>query len=146
MLASVDIKAARWITASSRGRACLARGLLLGWLLLTVACRAVVPAGYMPQASSERQVALAFCSPDSALSTILVVAGTPGDHPEPTADSLDCAFCLLAQQAEYLPPRGDTTFLAPQAHAPPGLAPHPLPAPTAILGGPPLGPRAPPLA
>ncbi|SPU53328.1 DUF2946 family protein [Bordetella trematum] len=146
MLASVDIQTAQWTAARLRRPSRLARGWLLGWLLLMVACRAMVPAGYMPQASSERQVALTFCSPDSALSTILVAAGSPGDHPESGADALACAFCLLSQQAACLPHRGDIAFFAPLAQAPPGLAPLPLPAPTATIGGPPLGPRAPPLA
>ena len=118
---------------------------LLCLVLLAFACRAVVPAGYMPGLSEQNGFAMTFCTAQGVVTTLWVgssdAAGktSQDDH----AVGLDCPFGLLLAQAA-LPdqdaplPAGVVTY-RPVSFQPPYRALPPLPA-----LGPPLGSRAPP--
>ncbi len=128
------------------GCAARARGVL--WLaLLALALRALVPAGYMPDAGAlhDGRLAVTFCSAAGDLST-LTLALSPGDKSKAGHDTADtgalCPFGLLAHVAPAPAPALTPLLLAVGLHAPPAPASDAPPAPTAP--GPPLGSRAPP--
>ncbi|MBK1782200.1 DUF2946 family protein [Advenella sp. WQ 585] len=114
---------------------------------LSFLCRALIPAGYMPDFSGAREgkFSITICTA-TGTNTILVDANgelvepSSGDYP----DNQDCAFCLVASQT--LMPAPEMPALAVFLTSRPVSLPHanhalpPLPA-----QGPPLGSRAPPL-
>ncbi len=128
------------------GSAARARGVL--WLaLLALALRALVPAGYMPDARAlhDGRLEVTFCSAAGDLSA-LALALSPGDknkagHETAEAGAL-CPFGLLAHVAPAPAPALTPLLLAAGRHALPAPARDAPPVRTA--SGPPLGSRAPP--
>jgi len=124
--------------------------------------RALVPAGFMPDASALQagHIELTLCSPGGASARAVTVDWSPpsrmtpsadapasaaSDHPnDPLADGTECPFSLIAAQGIIAPPELAVAMVAApfapvaEHHAPLALA---LPA-----QGPPLGSRAPPTA
>ncbi|MEN4922760.1 DUF2946 family protein [Achromobacter spanius] len=127
-------------------RALRAEGVL--WLaLLALALRALVPAGYMPDAGAlhDGRLEVTFCSAAGDLSVLSVGLasedGGKAGHDTAGAGAL-CPFGLLAHVAPAPAPATAPLLLATAGHAPPPPAHRALPAQPAQ--GPPLGPRAPP--
>ncbi|WP_454696172.1 DUF2946 family protein [Achromobacter aegrifaciens] len=124
-----------------------ARGVL--WLaLLALALRALVPAGYMPDARAlhDGRLEVTFCSAAGDLSA-LTLALSPGDKNKAGHDTAEagalCPFGLLAHVAPAPGSALTPLLLAASRHALPAPARDAPPAQTA--SGPPLGSRAPPL-
>ena len=134
-----------------RQRALNFRLITLYVMLLALALRALVPAGFMPDAGALRdgRLEMAFCS-GSGVQTIVVDThhqnhGAPasGDLPQQQSQSNDCPFSVLsalpAMPAMDLAPAALPLLLSPLQ-----ASPYAAPAFAAIPQGPPLGPRAPP--
>ncbi len=126
----------------ARHRLC-ASYLLACLALLTLAIRALMPAGYMPSASAARhgKLELAICSPSGAHASAWVDVEFPPEH----GGAPECPFWILLAPAG-LPP-------TPLAALPalPAILPLPVLAaftagPSLPARGPPLGSRAPPRA
>jgi len=126
------------------------RGVL--WLaFLGVLLRAVVPAGYMPDARAlhDGRLEVTFCSAAGDLSTFKIALSADGKTADGTGDhrsaetGAQCPFGLLA----HVTP-APTPYVAPLALAAGRHAPAPAPTPDALpvqpAQGPPLGSRAPP--
>lgn len=129
------------------GCAARARGVL--WLaLLALALRALVPAGYMPDARAlhDGRLEVTFCSAAGDLSTLSVAlagGGSDGDSGHDAANTgAQCPFGLLAHVAPA-PTPALTPILLPTGRY---VAPPPVYRALPSLGpqGPPLGSRAPP--
>ena len=128
------------------GCAARARGVL--WLaLLALALRALVPAGYMPDARAlhDGRLEVTFCSAAGDVSA-LTLALSPGDKNKAGHDAADagalCPFGLLAHVAPAPAPALTPLLLAAGRHALP--APASAAPPASAAAGPPLGSRAPP--
>ncbi len=128
------------------GSAARVRAVL--WLaLVALALRALVPAGYMPDARAlhDGRLEVTFCSASGDLSalTLALSSGDQGKSGHDTADSgALCPFGLLAHLAPAPAPAITPLLLAAGRHALPAPLRETLPAQTAA--GPPLGSRAPP--
>lgn len=131
------------------GRAARARGVL--WLaLLALALRALVPAGYMPDARAlhDGRLEVTFCSAAGNLSTLNVAlaraggdGGGPSGH-DAAETGAQCPFGLLAHVTPAPTPTPTPVLLPAGRYVPPPPAYRALPALAAH--GPPLGSRAPP--
>lgn len=110
-----------------------------------MAWRAVLPAGFMPDAAAAREgkLVLTLCTGSGIPATVLLDLNGDADH-DPANDNAgaDCPFCLMASPG--LPPDAETTVAAHDApaRALPPAAYRAAPALPAL--GPPLGSRAPP--
>jgi hypothetical protein len=133
--------------SSSRG---LAYGMrartLLCVLALVTLFRALVPAGYMPDAAALRQgrLEISFCSAAGGSSSVLqALVETPRDEHAPDA-AQECPFWMVAHQAFDLPPMAGAAVLpaTPAVSRPMAVLQRALP--PLPPAGPPLGPRAPP--
>ena len=128
-------------------RAMRAEGVL--WLaLVALALRALVPAGYMPDARAlhDGRLEVTFCSAAGALPGLSVPfpADDGGKAGHDTAGTgAQCPFGLLAHVAPAPAPALTPLLLAPAGQAPSSPAPRALPIQPAQ--GPPLGSRAPPI-
>jgi hypothetical protein len=130
------------------GRAARAHGVL--WLaLLALTLRALVPAGYMPDARAlhDGRLEVTFCSAAGDLSTLSVaLARAAGDERPSGHDAAktgaQCPFGLLAHVAPAPTPAVTPILLPAGRYVPPPPAYRALPALAAH--GPPLGSRAPP--
>lgn len=127
-------------------RALRANGVL--WLaLLALALRALVPAGYMPDARAlhDGRLEVTFCSAAGDLST-LSVALSPDSGGKAGHDAADtgaqCPFGLLAHVAPAPAPMPAPMLLPAAPRTLPAPVHRALPAQPAQ--GPPLGSRAPP--
>ena len=127
-------------------RALRANGVL--WLaLLALALRALVPAGYMPDARAlhDGRLEVTFCSAAGDLST-LSVALSPDSGGKARHDAADtgaqCPFGLLAHVAPAPAPMPAPMLLPAAPRTLPAPVHRALPAQPAQ--GPPLGSRAPP--
>lgn len=116
------------------------------WVMVAaLALRALVPAGFMPDAGALRdgRIQLAFCTAGGDALSVPLDVSTSGKTRHDQAAPADCPFGMLAAQAAIVPPAmlsaipvvGAATRV--RHHA--GGALPPLPA-----HGPPLGSRAPP--
>lgn len=123
------------------------RGVL--WLaFLALLLRALVPAGYMPDARAlhDGRLEVTFCSAAGDLSTFKIALppdGKTGEH-RGADTGAQCPFGLLAHVTPAPTPCVAPLALAVGRIAPPAPARPALPAQPAH--GPPLGSRAPPLA
>lgn len=126
------------------------RGVL--WLaFLALLLRALVPAGYMPDARAlhDGRIEVTFCSAAGDLSTFKIALSPDGNADAGTGEhrsadtGAQCPFGLLA----HVTP-APTPYLAPLALAVSRRLPPPAPAHQALPAqpaqGPPLGSRAPP--
>lgn len=127
-------------------RALRAHGVL--WLaLLALALRALVPAGYMPDARAlhDGRLQVTFCSAAGGLSA-LSVALSPDGSASAGHDAADtgaqCPFGLLAHVAPATAPASTPVLLARSASVPRAVTA--LVLPTQAARGPPVGSRAPP--
>ncbi len=118
------------------------------WLaLLALTLRALVPAGYMPDARAlhDGRLEVTFCSAAGDLPA-LTLALSSGDQGKAGHDAADagalCPFGLLAHLAPAPAPAISPLLLAASRPALPAPARETLPAQAAA--GPPLGSRAPP--
>lgn len=137
------------LTRPPRSRGALrVRGVL--WLaFLALLLRAVVPAGYMPDARAlhDGRLEVTFCSAAGDLTTVKIALSSDGKSGggHSSADTgAQCPFGLLAHVTPA--PAAQT---APLALAVSRAAPFPpahVAAPVQPAQGPPLGSRAPPLA
>mgnify|MGYP000200152346 CR=1 FL=1 len=120
---------------------------LLCLLVLAFVVRALIPAGFMPQADPAQggEMALSLCTSTGDMVTMKVDMGRPApDVPDPSHAHADCAFNMLSHQALTLPPwpvavasASHARDLAPVADLQAARPPQPA-------AGPPLGSRAPP--
>ena len=126
------------------------RGVL--WLaFLALLLRALVPAGYMPDARAlhDGRIEVTFCSAAGDLSTFKIALsqdGKPGDgtgEHRSAETGAQCPFGLLAHVTPAPTPYVAPLALAVSRIAPPAPARPALPAQPAQ--GPPLGSRAPPI-
>lgn len=109
-------------------------------------CRAVIPAGYMPDASSARddKLAITFCTAGGGVSVLkLDLSASEDSSSDEHAGLHECPYGLVVSQAALL--GQDAPVLAGMIvyrplELPPGNLTQPLPS---ILG-PPFGSRAPP--
>lgn len=117
-------------------------------LVLAMMLRALIPAGYMPDAAALRdgRVLITFCTVGSGISTAPLDLGDhDGNAAHQDGAASACPFGILAQQAFDMPLAATAVapavalvaWSAPFALNPALLAPQPP--------GPPLGSRAPPL-
>ena len=127
-------------------RSLRAEGVL--WLaLVALTLRALVPAGYMPDAGAlhDGRLQVTFCSAAGDLSVLSVGLASDDNgkdrHDAAGAGAL-CPFGLLAHVAPAPAPAATPLLLAAAGHAPPPPIHRALPAQPAQ--GPPLGSRAPP--
>ncbi|WP_313388427.1 DUF2946 family protein [Achromobacter aegrifaciens] len=134
----------RLIRLQHLGSAARARGVL--WLaLLALALRALVPAGYMPDARAlhDGRLEVTFCSAAGDVSALALSPEDKGKAGHDTADAgALCPFGLLAHVAPAPAPALTPLLLAAGRHALP--APASATPPTPAAAGPPLGSRAPP--
>ncbi|MGE8641037.1 MAG: DUF2946 family protein [Achromobacter sp.] len=130
------------------GRAARAHGVL--WLaLLALTLRALVPAGYMPDARAlhDGRLEVTFCSAAGDLTTLNVALARAAGDDRPTGHDAaktgaQCPFGLLAHVAPAPTPAVTPILLPAGRYVPPPPAYRALPALAAH--GPPLGSRAPP--
>ena len=134
-----------------RQRALNFRPITLYVMLLALALRALVPSGFMPDASALRdgRLEMAFCS-GSGVQTVVIDThhhdqGAPasGDMPHQQSQSNDCPFSVLSA-LPAMPAMDPAPVGLPLLLSPILAAPYVAPAFAAILQGPPLGSRAPP--
>src|SRR5690606_21282324 len=110
-------------------------------------CRAIIPAGYMPDASraQEGKFAVTFCTSGSENGTIFLDLHNRPDLPT-SSDQVDnqyCPFGIVASQR--LAPSQDMPALVGSISPRPALLPqHNQSLPPLPARGPPLGSRAPP--
>lgn len=127
-------------------RALRANGVL--WLaLLALALRALVPAGYMPDARAlhDGRLEVTFCSAAGNLPTLSLTLPADGGGKaahDAANTGAQCPFGLLAHLTPATAPPGVPLLLAAAGHPLPPPAHRALPAQPAQ--GPPLGSRAPP--
>lgn len=122
---------------------------VLALLLLALAVRGAIPAGYMPtDARSDQAALLSLCvSPGheaSALAMLAGLGGAPGT-PEDSAAMQACAFAIVAHQALDLPPPAIGLPALPSGAFHPQPATRQQPGLYVSRTGPPLGARAPPV-
>lgn len=121
---------------------------MLCLLALATLFRALVPVGYMPDASALRQgrLEISFCSAAGGAPTVLqaLIDSAPHDAHQDDATAQECPFWMVAHQALDLPPAPCAAPLAAISGVPPDL-PAARALPPLPPAGPPLGPRAPPI-
>jgi hypothetical protein len=125
----------------------IGRHILMCLLAIAMALRALIPAGYMPDANALRdgRVEITFCIAGSGLSVSAIdLNDHDGKAGHPDSVASECPFGILAQQAFDLPPVAGAVMPAA------ALAVLSIPftlnraLPALPAQGPPLGSRAPP--
>lgn len=120
---------------------------LLWLLLLAIAARGLVPAGYMPDAAAAQngQLALTFCTADGAVSTLRFAPESGHDDSSSASGDMDCVFGVLSLQATMTPPEGVVQPRPVLQQSPLLVRAEQIQAPILLTQGPPLGSRAPPV-
>jgi hypothetical protein len=134
---------------NSRPRIFNRRYFTLCVMLLALSLRALVPTGYMPDASALRdgRLEMSFCT-SNGIKTIAVDAhhgdGRGGDNaPNHSSQSNECPFSVLSA-LPAMPSMALALVGMPLLLSRVQPAPHATPFPVILSQGPPLGSRAPP--
>jgi hypothetical protein len=126
------------------------RRFTLCLMMLALSLRALVPAGFMPDAGALRdgRLEMTFCTSAGGFKTFAVAghgAATSSSDGEHTRQAADCPFNILTSLAA-MPSMAPALAGLPLLAWPVLLAPHRAAQPLAPAQGPPLGSRAPPIA
>lgn len=120
--------------------------LLFCLALLAYACRAIIPAGYMPSRSAQDSgFAITFCTAGNNANTLwidLLGQADPSDS-DPHLTQQDCPFGIAASPA-LLPPPDTSVLLSLLSYRPILRVALNQTRPALPAQGPPLGSRAPP--
>ena len=120
---------------------------LLSLTIVAFLCRAVIPAGYMPDSSEEQKgiFAITLCVPQGGTSAMLMALIDDPAEPDPgdQVGNPECPFALLAAQ-HLLPTQAAPALAGAIAHRPLPLLHQNHSLPPLPAQGPPLGSRAPP--
>lgn len=130
---------------------------MLCMMLLALSLRALVPAGFMPDAGALRdgRLEMAFCSGNGPQTIAVELHGgmhhgaafspakSPADQQNPQSQSNDCPFSVLSA-LPAMPSIALAAIGLPLLLLSVQLAPRLKPLPAILFQGPPLGSRAPP--